>query len=29
VYHHLFPSICLFNLSGDITYLSSDNSLLM
>src|SRR3954468_24351565 len=29
VYHHLFPSIGLFNLSCDITYLSSDNCLLM
>ena len=29
VYHHLFPSIGLFNISCDITYLSSDNCLLM
>src|ERR1043165_3981735 len=29
VYHHIFPSICLFNLSCDITYLGSDSWLLM
>ena len=29
VYHYLFLSIGLFNLSFNITYLSSDNSLLM
>ena len=29
VYHHLFPSICLFSLYCDITYLSSENCLLM
>src|SRR3954469_19647110 len=29
VYRHLFPSICLFNISCDITYLSSDYCLFM
>ena len=29
VYHHIFLSIGLFNLSFGVTYLSSDNSLLM
>ena len=29
VYHHIFPSIGLFNLSCNVSYLSSDNSLLM
>ena len=29
VYHHIFLSIGLFNLSFNINYLGSDNSLLM